>query len=326
MEYKKLGNTGIKISQMVLGTMKFGRRTDEKTAFEVMDKAVELGINTFDTANVYGKGLEHSYPGKSEETIGKWVKDRETRDDLLIATKVFGRMSEDINDIGLSRRHIHQALKESLKRLQTDWVDIYFTHTFDEETPVEETLRTFTTLIEEGKIHYIGASNHPVRKIMKALWVSDKHGLERYEVLQPVYNIARRHTYEQEIEPIMQEYKLGVTAYSPLGGGFLTGKYKKGKETDSPRFEGIKRRYFKDRNFEILKIIKKIAQEKEVTMAQIAISWVVHQENITAPIIGANSLEQLEENVGALEIKLTKDDLKQLDQASEWKTLDELSR
>ncbi|MCK4824542.1 aldo/keto reductase, partial [bacterium] len=234
-----------------------------KIAFEVMDKAVELGINTFDTANVYGKGLEHSYPGKSEETIGKWMKDRGTRDDLIIATKVFGRMSEDINDIGLSRRHIHQALKGSLERLQTEWVDVYFTHTFDEETPVEETLRAFTTLIEKGKIHYIGASNHPARKIMKALWVSDKNRLERYEVLQPVYNIARRHTYEQEIEPIVQEYKLGVTAYSPLGGGFLTGKYKKGKETDSPRFEGIKRRYFKDRNFGILEAIDELAKKKE---------------------------------------------------------------
>ncbi|GAG94158.1 unnamed protein product, partial [marine sediment metagenome] len=266
------------------------------------------------------KGLE------GERVSDKWMKEKGTREDMVLATKLYGEMSENVNDRGLSRKHIHKALKGSLKRLQTDWVDIYFTHTFDAETPVEETMRTLTSLIEQGKIHYIGASNHPAWRIMEALWVSDKHGLERYELLQPAYNIAKRHTYEQDLEPLVKKYQLGVWAYSPLGGGFFTGRYGKEKLPETPRVEGVKRRYFKDRNFELLKTVKKIAKEKEISMVQLAISWVLHQESITAPIIGGNSIEQLEENVGALEVKLTKDELKRIDEASEWKTLDELSR
>jgi len=326
MKYVKLGNTGIKISKVVLGSNQMGWRIDEKTSFEVMDKAVELGINAIDTANIYGKWGENGYPGKSEEIIGNWLTERGTREDMVLATKLYGEMSENVNDRGLSRKHIHKALKGSLKRLQTDWLDIYFTHTFDAETPVEETMRTFTSLIEQGKIHYVGASNHPAWRMMEALWVSDKHGLVRYELLQPAYNIAKRHTYEQDLEPLVKKYQLGVWAYSPLGGGFFTGRYGKEKLPETPRVEGVKRRYFKDRNFELLKTVKKLAKEKEISMVQLAISWVLHQESITAPIIGGNSIEQLEENVGALEVKLTKDELKRLDEASEWKTLDELSR
>jgi len=326
MKYLKLGNTGIKISKMVLGTMQMGWRIDEETSFKIMDRALELGINTFDTADIYSKWSEDSYPGKTEEIIGKWLKDRETRDDLILATKLYGDMGEDVNNRGLSRRHIHQAVIGSLKRLQTDWIDIYFTHTFDKDTPVEETLRTFTSLIEKGRINYIGASNHPAWRIMQSLWVSDKYDLARYELLQPVYNIARRKAFEQEIEPIVQEYNLGVTSYSPLGGGFLTGKYSKTKKVETPRYDSVKKRYFKDKNFELLKTIQKMAKEKEVTAAQIALLWVINKENITAPIIGANSIEQLEENIGALDIKLSEDNLKELDEASEWVALDELYR
>ncbi len=326
MKYVKLGNTGIKISQVVIGSTNMGWRINEQASHEVLDKAVELGVNAIDTANIYGKWGEDGYPGRSEDIIGNWLKKSEIREDIVLATKLFGEMSENVNDRGLSRKHIHKALKGSMKRLQTDFVDIYFTHTFDAETPVEETMRAFTALIERGKIHYIGASNHPAWRIMEALWVSDKYGLERYEVLQPVYNIAKRHTYEQDLVPLVEKYKLGVTSYSPLGTGFLTGRYGKDMLPETPRVDGVKRRYFKDRNFEILKTLKKIAKEKDATMAQIAISWVVHQESVTAPILGANTIEQLEENVGALEIKLKKDDLQQLDEASDWKTLDELSR
>jgi len=326
VEYKRLGKTGLKVSRMVLGTMQFGWRCNEETAFEIMDKAIELGINSFDTADIYSKWAENSYAGKSEEIIGKWLNDRGVRDELVIASKLIGEMSENVNDRGLSRRHIHQALRGSLKRLQTEWLDIYFTHTFDVETTVEETLRTFTALIEQGTIHYIGASNHQAWRLMKALWISDKFNLERYEVLQPVYNIARRHTYEQELEPIVKEFQLGVTSYSPLGGGFLTGKYEKNKTSKSPRFESIKRKYFKERNFAIVKALDRIANEKGVSKVQIAIAWVLHQDSITAPIIGANTKEQLEENVKALEIKLTNDDLKYLEEKSDWKVMDELTR
>jgi aryl-alcohol dehydrogenase-like predicted oxidoreductase len=306
--------------------MQMGWRINEEESYKIMDRALELGINAFDTADIYSKWADDSYPGKTEEIIGRWLKDRGTREEIILATKLYGDMSEDINNRGLSRRHIHQALAGSLERLQTEWVDVYFTHTFDGDTPVKETLQTFTWLVEQGKVNYIAASNHPAWRLMKALWISDKNGLERYEVLQPVYNIARRKTYEQELEPIVEEYQLGVTSYSPLGGGFLTGRYEKGKKTDTPRYDSVKRRYFKDRNFELLQTMEKLAKEKEVTTAQLAISWVVHRGSITAPIIGANTIKQLEENVSALEIKLTKDEQKQLEEASEWQTLDELTR
>lgn len=326
MEYKRLGNTGLKISSLALGTMQFGWRCDEELSFALMDKALECGINIFDTADIYYKWGEGSYAGRSEEIIGKWMKDRGTRDEIVLATKLWGEMSDDINDRGLSRRHIQQSIKGSLKRLQTDWIDIYFAHTFDHETPLEETLKALSTLVDQGKVNYLGASNHPVWRIMHALWLSDKYNLARYDVLQPVYNIARRHTYEQEFESIIQEFKLGVISYSPLGGGFLTGQYKKDKKSKSPRYESVKRRYFKDRNFEIVKALERLSKEKDVSKIQLAIAWVLNVESITAPIIGANTMEQFEENVGALELKLSEDDLKFLDEASEWESLDKLSR
>ncbi|MFW9923590.1 MAG: aldo/keto reductase [Candidatus Thorarchaeota archaeon] len=326
MEYVKLGKTGVKVSRVILGTMQMGWMIDEKTSFKILDRAIELGINAIDTADIYSKWSEESHAGKAEEIIGNWLRDRGIRDDIVLGTKVYGDMSEDINNKGLSRRHIHQAINGSLKRLQTDWIDVYFTHTFDADTPIEETLRTMTSLIEEGKVNYIGASNHPAWRLMQALWVSDKYNYASYQILQPVYNTARRRTFEQEIEPIVKEYDLGVTSYSPLGGGFLTGKYEKEKINENPRYESIKKRYFKDKNFEILKALKDLSVIKGTTMAQMALLWVLNKEAITAPIIGANSIAQLEEDIAALEVKLTENDLKILDEASEWLTIDELTR
>lgn len=319
MKYKRLGTTGTKISRFVLGTMQFGWRIGEKESFQIMDKAVELGINCLDTADIYPHWADNGYPGKTEEIIGRWLRDRGTRDDLIIATKLLGAMSDDINDRGLSRRHVHQAIRGSLKRLQTDWIDLYQIHSFDTETSIEETLQTLNTLVNNGTVNYIGASNiHPWR-LIESFWVSDKYGYVRFETIQPVYNLARRLLVEYQLEHVIRKYGLGVISYSPLGCGFLTGGYSKDQPLpDTPRSEGVKKRYFTEKRFRILETVKEIAESHEATMAQVSLAWILTKDFITAPIIGANTIEQLEENVDVLEIKLNEDEIKRLDDVSDW--------
>lgn len=319
MEYRRFGSTGIKISRFVLGTMQFGWRIGEKESFRIMDKAVELGINCLDTADIYPYWAESGYPRKTEEIIGCWLRDRGTRDDLIIATKVRGAMSADVNDRGLSRRHIHQAIQGSLKRLQTDWIDLYQIHSFDTETSVEETLQTLNILVNNGTVNYIGASNtHPWR-LVESFWISDKRGYVRFETIQLVYNLARRLLIEYQFEHVIRKYGLGVISYSPLGTGFLTGRYSKDQPLpDTPRSEGVKKRYFTKKRFKILDTVKEIAENHEKTMTQVSLAWILTRDIITAPIIAANTTEQLEENVGALEIKLTEDEIRLLNDVSDW--------
>ena len=326
MKYRKLGRTGLKVSRIILGTMQMGWIVDEENSHKLLDSALEAGVNTFDTANIYSKWGEGSYPGKSEEIIGGWITDRGVREDIVLATKVRGDMSERPNDAGLSRRHIMDAIEKSLDRLNTEWVDIYWSHWPDQDTPQEETLQAFTTLIESGAVHYIGASNHTAAEIVESLWVSDANGLARYEAIQPSYSLARRRDFEKHLSPVIEKNELGVTSYSPLGGGFLTGKYSKDKLPDSKRAETTKNRYFKDRNFRILDALKELATSHDASIPQIALAWVLAQNIVTAPIIGANSPEQLEENFKALELKLTDDDINRLNEVSDWTEMDELAR
>ncbi len=319
MDYTRLGNTGIKVSKIILGTMQFGWRINEEESFKVMDKALEIGINCFDTANIYTYWSENSYPGKTEEIIGRWLKDRGTRDELILATKLRGPMSDNINDRGLSRRHVHQAISGSLKRLQTEWIDLYQIHSFDDETPIEETMHALNMLVDDGRVNYLGASNIFPWQLVESLWVSDRYGFARFETLQPVYNLARRLLVEHQFVKVIEKYKIGVIPYSPLAGGFLTGKYKKdGEVPNTPRSKGVQSRYFTDRRWAILEKVEEIAKNHDATIPQIALAWVLSRPFITAPIIGANSVEQLEENVGALEIKLSKDEINQLDDISDW--------
>lgn len=319
MEYKKLGNTGLKISELTLGTMQFGWRIEEEESFKVMDKAIELGINFFDTADVYSYWSELSYPGKTEEIIGKWMKDRGSRDDLVLATKLLGAMSDNINDKGLSRRHINQAIYGSLRRLQTDWIDLYQIHSFDDDTPIQETLHGLNILIDDGIVNYLGASNIHPWKYIESLWIAEKNGYQRFESLQPPYNLARRMIVELRFQEIIEKYNIGCIPYSPLGGGFLTGKYKRNKEKpDTPRSDAVEMRYFSDRRFAIVDKVEEIASTHDATVAQVALAWVLSKEFITSPIIGANSVEQLEENVASMELKLDPDELKQLDDVSNW--------
>jgi aryl-alcohol dehydrogenase-like predicted oxidoreductase len=319
MEYRRLGTTGIKISPIVLGTMQMGWRVEEEESFKIMDKALDLGINCFDTADVYSYWADNSYPGRTEEIIGRWLRDRGTRDDLILATKLRGAMSDDINDRGLSRRHVHQASANSLKRLQTDWIDLYQIHSFDTDTPIEETLHALNLLVEKGVVNYIGASNIHPWMLVESFWVSKMKGYVRFETVQPPYSIVRRLLVENQMADVIKKYGLGVIPYSPLAGGFLTDRYSSGGPLpDTPRSEGAQKRYFTEKRWKIHETVKEIAQNKDVKMTQVAIAWTLTKDFITAPIIGANSIEQLEENVASIEVKLNDDEIKRLDEVSDW--------
>ncbi|MFX1472071.1 MAG: aldo/keto reductase [Promethearchaeota archaeon] len=326
MEFVRLGRTGLKVSRFILGSMQMGWIVSEEDSFKLLDAAIEAGITTLDTADIYSKWGDGSYAGRSEEIIGKWIKDHGNRDDLILATKVRGEMSEKPNDAGLSRIHILKSADRSLDRLQTEWIDLYQSHSFDPEAPQEETLRAYTKLIDDGVVNYIGASNFTAAELIESFWVSDKNGLARYESLQPPYSLARRRDYEKYLEPVIVKYNLGVINYSPLGGGFLTGRYTEESTPDSKRAGTISSRYGKERNYRIVEDLNEIAATHDASTAQIALAWVLTRKTVTAPIIGVNTLEQLEENLGAFEIKLSDDDLERLNTVSDWEEMDYLAR
>jgi len=320
MKYKKFGNTGLEVSVICLGTMQFGWSTDEKTSFKILDKFFEEGGNFIDTADVYSRWVEGNPGGVSERIIGKWMKSRNVREGIVLATKVRGRMWEGPNGEGLSRKHIMKAVEDSLRRLQTDYIDLYQVHWPDWDTPLEETLRALDDLVRDGKVRYIGASNYPAWYLTKALWISDKYGLHRFESIQPQYSLVYREEFERELMPLAEDQKLAVIPYSPLAGGFLTGKYKRNRPLPpSPRAETIKRRFFTEKNFTIIEELEKMAFKYAVKVAQIALAWLLSKSYITAPIIGANSVEQLMENLGALDVELEEGDLKKLDEISSWR-------
>jgi aryl-alcohol dehydrogenase-like predicted oxidoreductase len=318
MEYRNLGRTGLKVSRLCLGTMQFGWTTDEATAFQIMDAFVEAGGNFLDTADVYSYWAEGNPGGVAESIIGRWMKERGNRDQIVLATKVRGPMGPGPNDQGLSRKHIMDAVDASLRRLQTDYIDLYQAHAFDEETPIDETLRAFDDLVRMGKVRYIGASNYPAWRLMEALWSADVHGTVRYDSLQPHYNLAHRAEFEMELKAVCEKYQLGVIPYSPLAGGFLTGKYDRDRVPPSARAEGIKSRYFNERGWRILDAVRGVAHEVDSTPAAVALAWLLAQPLITAPIIGANSVEQLRANLAALEVQLSESQIAWLSEVSAW--------
>ena len=320
MRYKKFGNTGLEVSVICLGTMQFGWSTDEKTSFKILDKFFGEGGNFIDTADVYSRWVEGNPGGVSERIIGKWMKSRNVREGIVLATKVRGRMWEGPNGEGLSRKHIMKAVEDSLRRLQTDYIDLYQVHWPDWDTPLEETLRALDDLVRDGKVRYIGASNYPAWYLTKALWISDKYGLHRFESIQPQYSLVYREEFERELMPLAEDQKLAVIPYSPLAGGFLTGKYKRNRPLPlSPRAETIKRRFFTEKNFTIIEELEKMAFKYAAKVSQIALAWLFSKSYITAPIIGASSVEQLMENLGALDVELEEEDLKKLDEISSWR-------
>ncbi|MCS6995231.1 MAG: aldo/keto reductase [Anaerolineales bacterium] len=320
MEYRNLGKTGLKVSRLCLGTMQFGWSADEALSHRILSAAYQAGINFLDTADIYSRWVPGNPGGVSEEIIGRWMKAAGIpRQQLVIATKVRGRMGDGPNDEGLSRAHIMQAVEASLRRLQTDYIDLYQTHWPDENTPIEETLRALDDLVRQGKVRYIGASNYQAWELMQALWASDKHNLARYDCLQPHYNLIHRAEFERELAAVCKTYGLGVIPYSPLAGGFLTGKYRRENTTpDSVRAKGLQRVCI-EKNFALLDVMDGIAQAHGASVSQVALAWLLADPLITSPIIGPNRLEQLTDNLGALDVRLTDEERERLNQATDWR-------
>ena len=324
MEYRKLGRTGLKVSELCLGTMTFGWTADEKNASEVFDASFDAGINFIDTADVYTRWYPGNPGGVAETYTGKWMKTK-PRDQIIVATKVRGRMGDGPNDEGLSRGHIMHAVDASLRRLQTDYIDLYQSHSVDDNTPIEETLRAFDDLVHQGKVRYIGASNYPAWKLMKALWVSDKFNLARYDCLQPRYNLAWRAEFERELMDVCRTEGVGVIPYAPLQGGFLTGKYRRNqpipKGTRGSRAESgprLKEFLESERAHKIVDQLEVIAKSRGKTVSQVALAWMLSNPVITSPIIGVNTVTQLNELLGAVGWRLSDEEKKSLDEISAW--------
>ena len=324
MEYRNLGRTGLKVSELCMGTMQFGWTATEASSLEILSAAYDAGINFVDTADIYSSWVEGNPGGVSETIIGKWLKKSGIpRQQVVIATKVRGRMGKGANDEGLSRAHIIQACEASLRRLDTDYIDLYQTHWYDEATPIEETLAALDSLVRQGKVRYIGCSNYPVWRLMQALWASDRLRLARYDCLQPYYNLIDRADFEREMAEVCQVYGIGVIPYSPLAGGFLTGKYRREKQAESARAGGA-REFFNERNFSLLDTLEKLGQGKGGrTISQIALAWLLTNPVITSPIIGPRTLEQLKDNLGAAGLRLTEVEKSSLDQATTWQPEEE---
>ena len=308
MKYNRLGRTGLRVSEVCMGTMTFGGVTDEDEAQKIFDRCIEKGVNFFDTANAYTGG-------QSERILGALIK--EHRKDLVIATKVYNPQGSGPNEMGLSRKHIIQACEASLRRLDTDYIDLYQVHADDRETPLEETLSALDQLVRDGKVRYIGASNHTAWRLSDALWTSETHGLARYDCLQPLYNLVER-GLDQEVLPLCRDKGVGVIAWSPLAGGWLTGKYR-GEVPDDARLNDQGRPPMGatvDRE-QILDALINLAKGVGASPAQVALRWVMNQDGLTSAIVGARNVEQLDDNLGAADLELDGD---------AWKTLDRASR
>jgi aryl-alcohol dehydrogenase-like predicted oxidoreductase len=318
VNYRRLGRTGLRVSELGLGTMQWGWTATEEAASQVMDAYVAAGGNFIDTADIYSRWVPNNPGGVSEQMIGRWMKARGNRDQLVLATKGRGRMWPGPNGEGLSRVHLVKACEDSLRRLGTDRIDLYQTHSFDAETPIDETLRALADLVHAGKVLYIGASNTPAWRLTKALWVSDKLNLVRYDSLQPHYNLAHRAEFERELMPLCEEEGLGVMPYSPLAGGFLTGKYRQNQAPAGARSDGIKARYLNDRGYAVLDALDGVAKAQSATPAQVSLAWLLHQPAVTSPIIGANTVDQLRETMAATGLNLTPEQVASLNAASAW--------
>lgn len=301
MEHVRLGKSGLKVSRICMGTMTFGREADEATSFRLMDRYFELGGTFVDTADAYGNGT-------SESIVGRWLKDRGAREQTILATKVYATMGAGANDGGLSRYHIQRAVEASLKRLQTDVIDLYQIHRWDPDTPAAETLEALTDLVRQGKVRYIGASNLAAWQLSHYLHLADTHLWSRFVSLQPIYNALNR-GIESEVLPLCQAEGLGVIAYNPLAGGMLTGKYKRAAGLPSgARLGSIKTyydRYYTEEALALVERFVEAAQRRGLAPAQLALAWVLAEPRVTCPIVGARNLEQFEETLRGLEVKLS---------------------
>jgi len=318
MDYRRLGRSGLKVAPICLGTMQFGWTCDEAQSFRILDAYAEAGGNFIDTADVYSSWVPGNPGGVSEEIIGRWLARRGDRHLFVVATKGNGRMWDGPNGDGLSRGHLMKALDDSLRRLQTDYIDLYQTHWPHYDTPQEETMRALDDMVRAGKVRYIGCSNEPASRLVRSLWISEREHLNRFISLQPPYSLVKRANFERENEAVCLEHGVGVIPYSPLQGGFLTGKYRRSTTPESVRAEGLKK-YMTEENFALIDLLEARGKPYEATVTQMALAWLLQRPAITAPIIGANSVEQLHDILGALRVTLSTEDAKAIDEASEWK-------
>jgi aryl-alcohol dehydrogenase (NADP+) len=309
MEYANLGKAGVKVSRICLGCMSFGNAMDWMLELDearpIVKKALDLGINFFDTANVYSMG-------RSEEITGELLKGY--RNDVVVATKVYSTMGTKPNESGLSRLHILHQIRNSLKRLGMDHVDLYQTHRWDYATTIEETMRALDDVVHQGLAHYIGASSMFAWQFLKALNCSEELGLERFVSMQNHYNLVYREE-EREMIPLCKEEGIGLIPWSPLAKGFLTGKYKRGEDSKGKRYESdklLRDRFFKPEDYDVVEVVEAVAKEKGVTPAQIAISWLLHK-GVTAPIVGPTKVEHVDDAVAAIDIKLDSSDMERLE-------------
>jgi aryl-alcohol dehydrogenase-like predicted oxidoreductase len=326
--YRKLGKSGLHVSPIALGTMQFGWTADEKTSHAILDSYVGLGGNLIDTADCYSVWAPNNAGGVSEEIIGRWLKQSVNRDKVLIATKVRAAMGQGFSEgwdhplqrEGLSRRWILRACEDSLNRLQVDHIDLYQAHYIDSRTPIEETLSAFTDLIRKGYVRYIGCSNYSAWRLMQALWASDKNGFEGFVSIQPQYSLVApiRGNFERELAPVCKTYGVGVIPYSPLAGGFLTGKYRRGSGLPESVRAQENARLMTDQNLAIVEKLVEIAGRHESTPGRIALAWQLGQSFVTAPIIGANSVEQLEDSIAAQDLVLSEEELGEISTIANW--------
>ena len=316
MQLRNLGSTDLRVSPLCLGTMQFGWTADEAASFAVMDAFWEAGGNFFDSADVYSRWAAGNPGGVSEEIIGRWLKARGNRADVIIATKVRGRMWSGADGEGLGRAHIQRAVEDSLRRLQVETIDLYQCHHPDDGTPIEETLAAFQELIDAGKVRYVGLSNYTAAQVRQALRAGAAGGLPRFISLQPHYNLAHRLEFEAELAELCVEHDLAVIPYSPLGGGFLTGKYGRGRPSPKSERADNVQRYFNDKGFATIERLEAIAGERNTTMAAVALAWLLAKPGISAPITGANAPSQLAELLPAADLELTEAEVKSLDAVS----------
>ncbi len=308
MDYRVLGRTGAKVSPLCLGCMNFGWGAEEAEAIRIMHAAADQGLNFWDTADVYGKGA-------SETIVGKALQGR--RDSVFLATKVHGNMGDGPNDSGNSRLHILKGCEDSLRRLGIDHIDLYQIHRPQSAVPIDETLGALDDLIRAGKVRYIGTSTFAAYQLVESLWTSEKLGLNRFVCEQPPYNLLDRRI-ERELLPVCRTYGIGTIPWSPLGGGMLTGKYKRGKKgPKGSRYESGKFRSgeeISDATWGVIEGVAKLAKAKGAAMDAFALAWVLAQEGVTSPIIGPRTFEQFEGNMKALDVKITEDDKKRVDE------------
>ena len=316
MEKRQLGNTDLHVYPIAFGGNVFGWTINEKQSFEILDSFTEAGFNFIDTADVYSRWAPGNVGGESEIIIGKWMKQKKNRQNLIVTTKVGSDMGDGKR--GLKKEYILKAIEDSLRRLQTDYLDLYQTHFDDESTPVLETLEAYEQLVKEGKIRWIGTSNMSVDRISESLDTSVKHQIAKYETLQPHYNLYARENYETILAPLILKNNLGVFTYYSLESGFLSGKYRSKNDTLKSLRGGKMENYFNDRGMKILDALDTISKQYDTTQAAVALAWLIQKPSITAPIVSATSLGQLDSIIKAPQLKLDAHAMEFLDAASAW--------